>query len=103
MKKPRPLDAATLWRLARLGAPSISPCGSQAVLSVTTHDADRNQGHSQLWRLHADGRAPRELTTCGDKDGQPAWGPRGGRGAGLRRRPGRAGARGKTPPHAAHP
>ncbi|MCZ8112676.1 MAG: prolyl oligopeptidase family serine peptidase [Betaproteobacteria bacterium] len=97
MKKPRPLDAATLWRLARLGAPSISPCGSQAVLSVTTHDADRNQGHSQLWRLHADGRAPRELTTCGDKDGQPAWSPRGDRIAFISRRPGSDGALDKTP------
>ncbi|MFM7507458.1 MAG: hypothetical protein ACKO3M_13075, partial [Rubrivivax sp.] len=78
MKKPRPLDAATLWRLARLGAPSVSPCGREAVLAVTTHDAGRNQARSQLWRLHADGRAPRELTTCGDKDGQPAWGEGGG-------------------------
>jgi dipeptidyl aminopeptidase/acylaminoacyl peptidase len=88
MKKPRLLDAATLWRLARLGAPSISPCGREAVLGVTTHDGHRNQGRSHLWRLHADGRAPRELTTCGDKDGQPAWSPRGDRIAIVARRPG---------------
>ena len=97
MTQTRPLDAATLWRLARLGAPSISPCGREAVLGVTTYDADQNQGVSRLWRLHTDGRAPRELTSCGEKDGQPAWSPRGDRIAFLARRRGADGALDETP------
>ncbi len=98
MTKPsKPLDAATLWRLARLGAPSISPCGRQAVVSVTRFDADKNQGTTRLWRLATDGSAPRELTTCGDKDGQPAWSPRGDRIAFLARRRDGAGKLDETP------
>jgi dipeptidyl aminopeptidase/acylaminoacyl peptidase len=96
-KKTSPLDAATLWRLARLGAPSISPCGRQAVASVTTFDADKNQGTTRLWRLHTDGSPPRELTTCGDKDGQPAWSPRGDRIAFVARRRDAAGTIDDTP------
>jgi dipeptidyl aminopeptidase/acylaminoacyl peptidase len=96
-KSPSPLDAATLWRLARLGAPSLSPCGRQAVASVTTFDAARNQGTTRLWRLHTDGGAPRELTTCGERDGQPAWSPRGDRIAFVARRRNTAGTIDETP------
>jgi len=74
---PQPLDAATLWQLARLGAPSISPDGGAAVASLTRFDAEPNTGQTQLWRLATDGSPPRPLTTMGDKDGQPAWSPRG--------------------------
>jgi dipeptidyl aminopeptidase/acylaminoacyl peptidase len=97
MKRPRPLDAATLWRLARLGAPSLSPDGRQAVVGVTTYDVGQNQGTTRLWRLHTDGAAPRALTTCGDKDGQPAWSPRGDRIAFVARRRGGDGTLDETP------
>ncbi len=97
MRPSRPLDAATLWRLARLGAPSLSPDGRQAVVGVTNFDAEKNQGTTRLWRLFTDGSAPRELTSCGDKDGQPAWSPRGDRIAFVARRRGPDGLLDDTP------
>ncbi|MEY3252139.1 MAG: Dipeptidyl-peptidase 5, partial [Pseudomonadota bacterium] len=97
MTKTRTLDAATLWRLARLGAPSLSPNGRQAVCSVTRFDTVKNQSSSRLWRLSVDGSAPCELTQAGDKDGQPTWSPRGDRIAFVARRRDAAGTLDETP------
>ncbi len=72
-----PLDVDTLWRLRRVGALSLSPDGRHAVCSVARHDMDSNRGSAALWLLPTDRTAARRLTTCGDKDGQPAWSPRG--------------------------
>lgn len=66
-----------LWALDRVGAPSLSPNGRQAVASVTTASMQANHSHSRLWLLSTTGAAPRALTQCGDRDGQPAWSPRG--------------------------
>ena len=78
MKKPRTLDAATLWQIARVGGPALSPDGRQLVCSVTTTDTAKNQNSTHLWLLHtASEKPPRQLTGCGGKDGQAAWSPRG--------------------------
>jgi dipeptidyl aminopeptidase/acylaminoacyl peptidase len=71
------LDVETLWRLQRLGAPALAPDGRRAVCAVTRYDMDRNHGSTALWMLPTDRAAPRRLTNCGDKDGHPAWSPRG--------------------------
>ncbi|MBA4175594.1 MAG: S9 family peptidase [Leptothrix sp. (in: Bacteria)] len=76
---PRPLNADTLWQLQRLGGLALSPDGRQAVCTVTTPDMVLNRSTSQLWLLPTDSAAPRQLTACGDKDGQAAWSPRGER------------------------
>jgi dipeptidyl aminopeptidase/acylaminoacyl peptidase len=70
-------DIETLWRLERLGNPSLSPDGAQAVATVTRHSMKDNKGSTSLWLLSTLGGAPRALTQAGDKDGQPAWSPRG--------------------------
>ncbi|ACB35418.1 peptidase S9 prolyl oligopeptidase active site domain protein [Leptothrix cholodnii SP-6] len=67
----------SLWQLQRMGPPSLCPDGAQAVVSVTRHDMAHNRSHSALWLLSTLGGAPRALTHCGDKDGQPAWSPHG--------------------------
>jgi len=79
-------DVDTLWRLERLGVPSLSPDGAQAVTAVTRYAMEDNKGTSSLWLLSTLGGRPRLLTACGEKDGQPRWSPRGDRIAFLAKR-----------------
>jgi dipeptidyl aminopeptidase/acylaminoacyl peptidase len=83
---PRALTAEALWALARVGTPVLSPDGRHAVCAVTQYDLGADRGRTQLWRLPTDRCAPQPLTTCGEKDGAPAWSPRGDRIAFLARR-----------------
>ena len=43
----KPFDVDALWALARLGEPSLSPDGSEAVASVTRYDMASNQSPKQ--------------------------------------------------------
>ena len=70
-------DIERLWRLKRVGAPSLSPDAAQAVVAVTTPSMEKNSSSSSLWLLSTLGGRPRELTRCGDKDGQPRFSPQG--------------------------
>jgi dipeptidyl aminopeptidase/acylaminoacyl peptidase len=76
MKK-KPLSVDDLWKLERVGAPSLAPDGAQAVAAVTRFSMDDNKAASSLWLLSTLGGAPRALTQCGEKDGAPRWSPRG--------------------------
>jgi dipeptidyl aminopeptidase/acylaminoacyl peptidase len=67
------LTVEDLWKLARPAQPTLSPDGAQACVSVTTHDMEENKPRSSLWLLSAFGGDPRQLTTCGEKDGEPRW------------------------------
>lgn len=71
------LDIDTLWKLQRLGAPSLSPDGAQAVCSVASPSMKDNRTRSALWLLSTLGGQPRALTHCGEKDGAPRFSPRG--------------------------
>jgi dipeptidyl aminopeptidase/acylaminoacyl peptidase len=77
MAKKKPITVEDLWKMQRLGAPSLSPDGAQAVAAVTRFSMDENTSASSLWLLSTLGGAPRQLTQCGDKDGQPRFSPRG--------------------------
>ncbi len=79
MSKQRPITIDDLWQLERLGAPSLSPDGAQAVATVTRFKMEDNSSSSRLLLLSTLGGAPRALTHCGDKDSQPRWSPRGDR------------------------
>ncbi|MFG6487231.1 S9 family peptidase [Roseateles sp. BYS78W] len=76
-KASRPFDVDALWALDRIGAPSLSPDGAQAVAAVTSHSMDANKAQASLWLFSTLGGAARRLTEAGDKDGQPQWSPRG--------------------------
>jgi TolB protein len=77
MAKKTPISVDQLWQLERLGTPSLSPDGAQAVVAATRHSMEDNSSQSSLWLLSTLGGAPRRLTSGGDKDGAPRWSPRG--------------------------
>ncbi len=70
-------DVEALWALDRIGEPSLSPDGAQAVAGVTRHSMEANKAQSSLWLFSTLGGAPRRLTEAGEKDGNPQWSPRG--------------------------
>jgi dipeptidyl aminopeptidase/acylaminoacyl peptidase len=72
-----PLSAETLWQLARVGTPALSPDGRQAVYPVTTYDADKDKGEADLWIVATGGGAPRRLTSMAGNESEPAWSPDG--------------------------
>ncbi|MFM7971273.1 MAG: hypothetical protein ACKPCJ_03220, partial [Betaproteobacteria bacterium] len=47
----QPLTVEALWQLQRLGAPSLSPDGAQAVISATAYSMKDNKASSRLWLL----------------------------------------------------
>jgi len=78
MARRRPITVEDLWKIERLGTPSLAPDGHAAVCTLTRHSMADNTTRSALWLLPtAAGEAPRQLTQCGQKDGQARWSPRG--------------------------
>jgi dipeptidyl aminopeptidase/acylaminoacyl peptidase len=80
-----PLTAEALWRIRRVGVPTLSPDGRHACAAVTTYAMEANEATTELWLfptgLADDGagavaRRPRRLT-AGDKDSEPCWSPDG--------------------------
>src|SRR5688572_30289102 len=56
----RTFDAARLWALPRVGAPTVAGQG-RLVVPVTTYDIDENQGTTRLWLV--DGETASEPIT----------------------------------------
>ena len=81
-----PLSIDTLWSLERVGSLTLAPDASAAVCALTSCSMRENKSATGLWLLPTAACAPRRLTRCGEKDGQPAWSPRGDRIAFLARR-----------------
>jgi len=78
-KKHARITAEDLWKVQRPWSPSLSPDGAQACVAVTKYDMEENKGATHLWLLSTYGGEARELTQCGEKDGQPQWSPDGSR------------------------
>ena len=69
------LTVDDLWKFERVGSLALAPDGAQAVCSVSRFSMEENSSHASLWLLSTFGGAARQLTSCGEKDGQPAWSP----------------------------
>ncbi len=76
-KKSQRITAEDLWKVQRPSSPSLSPDGAQVCVAVTKYSMEENKGATHLWLLSTFGGAARELTQCGEKDGQPQWSPNG--------------------------
>jgi dipeptidyl aminopeptidase/acylaminoacyl peptidase len=73
----RPLAAADLWKIKRVGSPSIAPDGNLSVVEVTTWDVDKDESSSNLWLLVTDGKTQKQLTYGTGKNSGPRWSPDG--------------------------
>jgi dipeptidyl aminopeptidase/acylaminoacyl peptidase len=78
MTKNKKIDVDALWKLERMGQVSLSPDGTLAAVAVSSYSMHDNRSQASIWLLPTSGGGePRALTQCGDKDGQPAFSPRG--------------------------
>ncbi len=75
---PRPVEPEDLTAYALLSAPSLSPDGKTAALSVHRALLDKDEYEGNLWLVPVAGGAPRQLTTAG-KDSGPKFSPDGTR------------------------
>ena len=55
MSRKQPLTVDALWALQRIGAPSLSPDGAQAVAAVTRYSMKDNKSASSLWLMSTTG------------------------------------------------
>jgi dipeptidyl aminopeptidase/acylaminoacyl peptidase len=75
--EPRLMTAEDLWKVKRVGPPSVSPDGQSCVVDVTTWNLDNDESSSNLWLLSTDGKRQTQLTNTTGKNGGPKWSPDG--------------------------
>ena len=76
-KKPFTVDV--MWAVQRVGAPALSPDGTQVAYTVSSYDMEENRANGDVWVLRLAGGPPRRLTTNKASDGSPTWSPDGKR------------------------
>lgn len=72
-----PLDAESMWRLQRIGAPTVAPDGSVVVAPVTKYDLKESKGRTILWLFPLAGGEARPLTAEGADANAPLYSPDG--------------------------
>ena len=73
----RPLQPLDLWKVKRVGPPSVAPDGNWCVVEVTTWDLNNDESSSDLWLLSTDGAKQKQLTSSPGKNSGPKWSPDG--------------------------
>lgn len=56
------LTPEKLWELSRVGAPVVSPNGSQVLYTETNYTLSQNKGLTNIWLMNADGSNKQNLT-----------------------------------------
>lgn len=75
----RPFGAETMWKLARISDPQLSPDGRTVAFVVETPDVEANTRPRQIWTVPLAGGDARKLTSEGDRNERPRWSPDGKR------------------------
>jgi dipeptidyl aminopeptidase/acylaminoacyl peptidase len=72
----RPITLEDIWKVKRLGKPSLSPDGKWAAVDVTSFSMDDNTSTTQVWALSTDGKIQKQLT-AGKGGSGAVWSPDG--------------------------
>ncbi|MBI2803620.1 MAG: S9 family peptidase [Planctomycetes bacterium] len=75
--KKRPITLEDLWKVKRLGKPSISPDGKWVAVDVTTFSMEQNNSNTQIWLCSTDGKTQKQLTKDKASSTSPIWSPDG--------------------------
>jgi dipeptidyl aminopeptidase/acylaminoacyl peptidase len=73
----RHITLEDLWKVKRLGKPSMSPDGAWVAVDVTSFDMDDNTSNTQIWLCSADGKTQKQLTNHKASATAPIWSPDG--------------------------
>jgi dipeptidyl aminopeptidase/acylaminoacyl peptidase len=73
----RPISLEDLWKVKRLGKPSIAPDGASVAIDVTSFDMTDNASNTQIWLCATDGKAQKQLTHHKASSTGPIWSPDG--------------------------
>jgi dipeptidyl aminopeptidase/acylaminoacyl peptidase len=73
----RAMTAEDLWKIKRVGAPSVAPDGKWAAVDVTEYDLDSGEPKTQIWLLSTDGKTQKQITTAAGRSSGPKWSPDG--------------------------
>src|SRR5208283_3578866 len=69
----RPITLEDLWKVKRLGKPSISPNGDWVAVDVTSYNMDDNSSNTQIWLCSTDGKTQKQLTNHKASSSGPIW------------------------------
>ena len=62
-----------LWAMGRIGGAAASPDGKTIVYQVAYYSVKENKNHQTLYRVNADGKDTRALTTTAANESDAAW------------------------------
>jgi dipeptidyl aminopeptidase/acylaminoacyl peptidase len=71
----QPITPTDLWKIQRVGSPSVSPDGKKAAFTVTSYDIDENRGISDIYLLNLNGSDPIQFTRYPASDSSPVFSP----------------------------
>lgn len=73
----RAVAVEDLFRVARVGTPTVSPEGDEVAYVVGTRDLAANESSSRIWTVAPGGGDPRPMTIAGARASQPRYSPDG--------------------------